>query len=829
MAPPRQRRRRRPLLRPNLLVALLCALVLVVALLGGGAAAAGQEAPSRSHGRRHPEHHQGQSGHPKINRRRSRRRRRRTHLPDGAPSDTPPSTTGDRSDRRRHSRHRRHRLSRGDASRLARLPERHAYLTLPRGEHPRPPATLDDSRPHRRRRRDVDPANLIQHTVVICGIIRDKADTVPQLIRNLEGVGSLFLDYRVVLYENDSSDSTPELLREWSARNRRVYIIGEPDNSAEFSALLRHVRYIKSRNGYLKVVRRMLRTAEKRRREAAASHEVGSSRRRPPFEPDVMFVTDTDFMYDFDLGAFRAAFDRSPMDDPDAPWDAICAHAVNRNADDVGKPAASMAVATSVETIYDVVAFRDKRVNTNALGDGGKRFLLKRWATAAHFRNLLYGAGAAANNPAWPMLPVHSCFGGVGFYRVAAFMDFGNSSAAHRAADTVWREDAAARQRAALTGESRTDPAPPTAPGSLPGIACAYSCRAQKEASPGSCDCEHVAFHECMAKRRRLQRGQEDEDPQDGYRIYMHPLLHTHAPKMTIRERSKEEVAMGWESSGGNAGGGYDDDANGGYDDNNRNNDGTGEDEEWEVQISSDAFPSNGGGGGYEEAMPGQALANKYGRNKLVPGELMALGAPRAAYLAFRFFMRVLTGMSGFSLWERFEYAVNAIRAQPFQEEAYMKAGSVIMQHMGEVDTCDAEQMFVWSRGVQVAMLRRKSRKRKRKRNRDGVHGESGGAVEEEEEEEVLARSKRKECREVVVPFRTRSLARAVDDAWDLPAWHAGLRTPKLRRIVAGTWTSLTHPFLNVSLDEYSMQSTAPKDKYKRRRRKRNKKVEKDS
>ncbi len=730
---------------------------------------------------------------------------------------------------------------------------------------------MDDSRPHRRRRRDVDPADLIQHTVVICGIIRDKADTVPQLIRNLEGVGSLFLDYRVVLYENDSTDGTLELLREWSVRNRRVYIIGEPDNSAEFSALLRHVRYIKYRNGYLKVVRRMLRTAEKRRREqqAPASEEdqagtVASRRqrrrrrrrRRPPFEPDVMFATDTDFMYDFDLGAFRAAFDRSPMDAPGAPWDAICAHAVNRNADDVGKPAASMAVATSVETIYDVVAFRDRRVNTNALGDGGKRFLLKRWATAAHFRNLLYGAAADNNNPAWPMLPVHSCFGGVGFYRVAAFMDFGNSSAAHRAADAAWRGDAAARQRAALSGEFRTDPAPPTAPGSLPEIACAYSCRAQKEASPSSCDCEHVALHECMAKRRRLMQGGEggaqqgqqqtlqkpqqprgpQRDPLDGYRIYMHPLLHTHAPKLTIRERSKDEVAEGWESGGGGAGAGDAADGDGSHDDDDDDDDDDGndgndiiedDDEEWEVEISSNAFASDGGGGGYEEATPGQALAEKYGRHQLVPSELMALGAPRAAYLAFRFLTRVLTGMSGFGLWERFEYAANAIRAQPFQDEAYVKAGSVIMQHAGEVDTCDAEQMFVWARGVQAAKLRRK-------RRRAGGHavagagaGQEAEAEEAEEEEEVLARSKRKECREVVVPFRSGSLERAVDDAWELPAWHAGLRTPKLRRIVAGTWTSLTHPFLDVPVGEYSMQSTAPKDKYTRRRRKKTAKKQK--
>jgi hypothetical protein len=53
-------------------------------------------------------------------------------------------------------------------------------------------------------------------------------------IARIEAMGNLFADYSVVVYENDSNDITPDLLRYWEQGNRRVKVIsegcGDPEN-----------------------------------------------------------------------------------------------------------------------------------------------------------------------------------------------------------------------------------------------------------------------------------------------------------------------------------------------------------------------------------------------------------------------------------------------------------------------------------------------------------------------------------------------------------------------------------------------------------------------
>ena len=69
--------------------------------------------------------------------------------------------------------------------------------------------------------------------VVICSLLRDVADRVADIRKRIEGVGSLFHDYRVLLVENDSADGTRKLLREWSRQDPRVRVLGCPDEMAE--------------------------------------------------------------------------------------------------------------------------------------------------------------------------------------------------------------------------------------------------------------------------------------------------------------------------------------------------------------------------------------------------------------------------------------------------------------------------------------------------------------------------------------------------------------------------------------------------------------------
>ena len=57
---------------------------------------------------------------------------------------------------------------------------------------------------------------------LICGVCRDVADTFSFTKQNIEAIGSLFEDYRILIYENNSSDRTPELLLEWARENHRL-------------------------------------------------------------------------------------------------------------------------------------------------------------------------------------------------------------------------------------------------------------------------------------------------------------------------------------------------------------------------------------------------------------------------------------------------------------------------------------------------------------------------------------------------------------------------------------------------------------------------------
>src|SRR2546422_11402748 len=64
---------------------------------------------------------------------------------------------------------------------------------------------------------------VIQEKVLICGVCRDIAeDGLLTSIEIVEKMGSLFDDYRVIIYENNSSDDTPYILNQWAERNTKV-------------------------------------------------------------------------------------------------------------------------------------------------------------------------------------------------------------------------------------------------------------------------------------------------------------------------------------------------------------------------------------------------------------------------------------------------------------------------------------------------------------------------------------------------------------------------------------------------------------------------------
>lgn len=63
---------------------------------------------------------------------------------------------------------------------------------------------------------------VIQEKVLICGVGRNVEQAVPNTIASAEKLGSQFLDYRVIIYENNSKDKTKELFQKWAQDNPRV-------------------------------------------------------------------------------------------------------------------------------------------------------------------------------------------------------------------------------------------------------------------------------------------------------------------------------------------------------------------------------------------------------------------------------------------------------------------------------------------------------------------------------------------------------------------------------------------------------------------------------
>lgn len=67
-------------------------------------------------------------------------------------------------------------------------------------------------------------------TIVFTGLCINIAPKVESLIKRMEHMGSFFKDYRVVIFENDSSDGTRDLLKRWTLTNPKVHLVPCQEN-----------------------------------------------------------------------------------------------------------------------------------------------------------------------------------------------------------------------------------------------------------------------------------------------------------------------------------------------------------------------------------------------------------------------------------------------------------------------------------------------------------------------------------------------------------------------------------------------------------------------
>ena len=65
----------------------------------------------------------------------------------------------------------------------------------------------------------------IPHRVLICALARNVGASIEKCARRLELVGETWLEYKILVFENDSTDGTREALRAWQTRNPRVSLL----------------------------------------------------------------------------------------------------------------------------------------------------------------------------------------------------------------------------------------------------------------------------------------------------------------------------------------------------------------------------------------------------------------------------------------------------------------------------------------------------------------------------------------------------------------------------------------------------------------------------
>ncbi len=74
---------------------------------------------------------------------------------------------------------------------------------------------------------DAGKRHMRNQRVVICGLCRDVRPYLPRTAARVERLGGMFADYRVVLFENDSTDATCEFLSDWQNKNSQVDVISQ--------------------------------------------------------------------------------------------------------------------------------------------------------------------------------------------------------------------------------------------------------------------------------------------------------------------------------------------------------------------------------------------------------------------------------------------------------------------------------------------------------------------------------------------------------------------------------------------------------------------------
>ena len=198
-------------------------------------------------------------------------------------------------------------------------------------------------------------------SVVFCGLCRDVRLFLPRTAARIEKLGSMFRDYRVVLYENDSVDATREFLSDWQSQNSRVEVI------IETHAAKKHVR-----NRSLERAAWMAYCRNRYREHVIKKYN----------DFDYTIVVDADLPGGWSFDGIAHTFG-------DDNWDTVGSYGIQR------RPLHETNEFSFLH--FDTWAFHP------SVGTAARKLL--------NHNELVLRRGE-------PMLPVDSCFGGLGIYRM---------------------------------------------------------------------------------------------------------------------------------------------------------------------------------------------------------------------------------------------------------------------------------------------------------------------------------------------------------------------------------------------------------------------------
>jgi hypothetical protein len=214
-------------------------------------------------------------------------------------------------------------------------------------------------------------------TVIIAGIGRNVEASLNNYIESAEHAGMMFKDYQVIVYPNNSTDKTTQIMTDWGERNQKVDVIHE-DYTPEELLTFTYARtwdYLPCR---LEI------NAMLRNRVIDEIYEKG-------YESfDYLLWVDMKFLNPWPFEGIKESFELDQKHD----WDAVFANGYDK----LGK-------------MYDTSAYRDKN------------FPLAPETIGNYWQKKFHPQINVRLNETQELIPVYSAFNGMGIYKLPSIKD----------------------------------------------------------------------------------------------------------------------------------------------------------------------------------------------------------------------------------------------------------------------------------------------------------------------------------------------------------------------------------------------------------------------